>query len=62
MFQHPQTTLEQMVQSNPHTGEIMSMIQQNGGDGESLFYQVAKQRGVTDPVQFLNQVKALMPK
>ena len=61
MLQHPQTTLERMVQSNPHTGEVMNMIQQNGGNAEGLFYQVAKQKGV-DPVQFLNQIKAMMPK
>ena len=37
----------------------MQMISQNGGDGKSLFYKMAQQKGA-DPNQIIYQAKMMM--
>ena len=53
------STLQQMVQSNPHYAEVMQYISQNGGDAKAWVYNILNQRG-KDVNQFVNQVKGML--
>ena len=55
---NPQSA-QQMVQNDPRIQQIMQMISQNGGDGKSLFYKMAQQKGA-DPNQIIYQAKMMM--
>lgn len=50
---NPQLMLQSMMERNPQMKQLMTMINQNGGDPKKLFYEVAKQRGI-NPDQILN--------
>ena len=53
---NPQAFITQMANTNPELQNVMRMVQNNGGDARSLFYQMARERGV-DPEYILNQLK-----
>ena len=44
------------IRNTPEMKNILDMVQQNGGDAQSLFYQLAAQKGV-DPNIILNMFK-----
>lgn len=44
-----------MAQNNPQMQQVMSVIQQNGGNAKQAFYNMAQQRGV-DPNVILQQL------
>ena len=45
-----------MLENNPKTKPAMDYIQQHGGNPETAFYTLAKEKGA-DPNQVLKQVK-----
>ena len=53
---NPQALLENMIKQNPQMRNVMNIIQQNGGDPKTAFYNTAKQKGI-DPQQILNMLK-----
>lgn len=55
---NPQAMLQNMMMQNPQLKQAMDWIQQNGGNTESAFYALAKQRGY-DPNAVLNALKQL---
>lgn len=42
--------------SDSQIGQVMNVVQQNGGDAKQAFYNLAKQKGV-DPNDILNQLR-----
>ena len=54
----PTMAINQMAQSNPQMQQVMQIIQQNGGDAKSAFYNLARQKGV-DPNMILQQLQNL---
>ena len=44
------------INSMPEMKNILNMVQQNGGNAQQLFYQLAEQKGV-DPNQILDMFK-----
>ena len=57
--QHPQETINQMVQSNPQMQQVMQYVQQNGGDARAAFFALARQKGV-DPNAIIQQVRGMI--
>ena len=55
---NPQAAMQQILQNDPRTKQVMDYVNQNGGDPKTLFYQLAQQKGV-DPDAFLNQIKGM---
>ena len=53
---NPQMAIPQMFQNDPRIGQIINMINQNGGNGKALFYQIAQQKGL-DPDTALSQIQ-----
>ena len=53
---NPQAMLAQMAQSNPQIGQVMQLINQNGGDPQKAFYALCKQRNV-NPDEILGMLK-----
>ena len=53
---NPQALLQSMVQQNPQMREVMNIIQQNGGDPKTAFYNLAKQKGI-NPDEIINMLK-----
>lgn len=53
---NPMQMIQNMAQTNPQVKQAMDYIEQNGGDMQSAFYKLAKERGV-DPNQVLNMLK-----
>lgn len=53
---NPNTTMQNLISTNPQIKSVMDYINQNGGDARSAFYNLAAQRGV-DPNTILNQLK-----
>lgn len=51
----PMGAINQMAQNNPQMQQVMSVIQQNGGNAKQAFYNMAQQRGV-DPNVILQQL------
>ena len=51
--------LQEMLQNNPKTQEVVDYINQNGGNPEQVFYQTAQKRGV-DPQVYINQANQLL--
>lgn len=45
----------QMLSNNPQLKQVMSFIQQNGGDPKQAFYNYAQQVGV-NPQDIINQL------
>ena len=48
-----------MAQSDDRMKQVMDVINQNGGDAKTAFYNMAKQKGV-NPDDIINQVKSIM--
>ena len=57
--QNPMAALQQMAQSDSRVQQVMSVIQQNGGDAKSTFYKMAQQKGV-DPNTIIQQLQQMM--
>ena len=53
---NPQAMLSQMMQNNPNYKQVMSYIQQNGGDPKTAFYKMAEEKGI-DPNTILSQLQ-----
>ena len=53
---NPNMLMQQLAQNNPQLQQTLNYINQNGGNAERLFYDMAKQKGV-DPNTILNQLK-----
>ena len=53
---NPQALMQSMMSKNPQMKQAMDLIQQNGGDAKTAFYNLAKQKGV-NPDDILNQLK-----
>ena len=53
---NPQAMMNQLAQNNPQIRQIMSLVNQNGGDPKKAFYQLAQQKGV-NPDEVLNMLK-----
>ena len=53
---NPNMMLQQMAQTNPTVQQAMNYVNQNGGNAQQAFYQLAQQMGV-DPMTVLNQLK-----
>lgn len=49
---NPQALLSQMMQNNPQLKQVMTLVQQSGGDPKAAFYTLANQRGI-DPDAFI---------
>ena len=43
---NPKMMLQQMMQNNPQMKMVMDYVNQNGGDPEKAFYQMAQEKGV----------------
>ncbi len=55
---NPQALMMTLMQSKPEYQQVMTYIQQNGGDARTAFYNMAAQKGV-DPEQVLSKVRSL---
>lgn len=53
---NPQQTMENILFNNPNFQQVMSFINQNGGDAKSAFYNLAAQKGV-NPEDVLKQLR-----
>ena len=53
---NPNALMNKLIQSNPRLKAAYNMVQQNGGNAKTLFYQLAQQKGI-DPNSILNQFK-----
>ena len=53
---NPQALLQNMIQQNPQMRNVMNIVQQNGGDPKTAFYNLAKQKGI-NPDEILNMLK-----
>ena len=52
----PNAAMQNILFTDPRFQEIVTYINQNGGDAKSAFYNMAAQKGV-DPNSILNQLK-----
>ena len=50
-----QMLFTQLLGQNPQIKQVMDYINSNGGDGKSLYYSLAREKGV-DPEQFLAEL------
>ena len=50
-----QDYITQMISKNPNASRIFQAIQNNNGNFQNAFYELAKEKGVT-PEQFLSKV------
>ena len=57
--QNPIAALQNMAMSMPEIQEVLSIIQQNGGDAQKAFYAEAQRRGA-DPMIPLQQAQSMM--
>lgn len=53
---NPEAALQSMAQTNPQLGEVLKMINQNGGNAEKLYYAKCQEKNI-DPNIIINQVK-----
>lgn len=53
---NPNQAMQQLLSTNPMCKNVMTYINQNGGDARTAFYNMAAQKGV-DPNTILNQLK-----
>lgn len=53
---NPQLMLQQMAQNNPQLRQVMSIVQQSGGDPKAAFYKMAQEKGI-DPDQILSMLR-----
>ena len=56
MAQNPQLALNQILMNNPNINLIMELIKNNGGNLQTAFYNLAKQKGL-DPQVVLNELR-----
>lgn len=56
MAQNPQLVLNQLLSNNPQLSSAFDLIRANGGNLQSTFYNLAKQKGV-NPQDVLNLLK-----
>lgn len=49
--------VNQTVNNNPQIKQVMEYINQNGGDPQTAFYKLAKEKGV-DPNEILKQASS----
>lgn len=47
-----------ILQNDPRTKQVLDLVNQNGGNAESVFYSMAKQMNV-DPNTILNQINSM---
>ena len=55
---NPTAAVNQMAMNDPRMQQVMQVINQNGGDAKTAFYNLARQRGV-NPEDILNQIRGL---
>ena len=55
---NPQGMIQQMLQNDPRTQQVMDYVNKNGGNAQQLFYQMAQQKGI-DPNVIINQIKSM---
>lgn len=48
--------LKQMLSTNPKLKQVMDYVNANGGDAQSAFYKMAKEKGI-DPEEVLSQLR-----
>ena len=48
--------LKQMLSTNPTLKQVMDYVNANGGDAQSAFYKMAKEKGI-DPEEVLSQLR-----
>ena len=53
---NPDETMKELLCNNPSFRQIMTYINQNGGDARTAFYNMAAQKGV-NPDSILNQLR-----
>lgn len=53
---NPQAMLQSMIQNNPQMRQVMTLINQSGGDPKAAFYKLAQEKGI-DPQQILDMLK-----
>ena len=53
---NPQEMMSQVMQTNPQMRNVMSYINQSGGDPKRAFYRMAQEKGV-DPDEILNMIR-----
>jgi hypothetical protein len=53
---NPMNWFKEQLQSNPQMKQVMDIVNENGGDAKTAFYNECKKRGA-DPDQVLQQVK-----
>lgn len=53
---NPQAMLNNMLSQNPQMQQVMSYINQNGGNAQQAFYKMAQEKGV-NPDEILNLLK-----
>lgn len=53
---NPNAMLQMLAQTNPVVQQAMTYVNQNGGNAQQAFYNLAQQKGV-DPMAVLNQLK-----
>ena len=58
MAKDPMGAINQIAMRNPQMQQVMSVINQNGGNAQQAFYNMAQQRGV-DPNVILQQLNNL---
>ena len=56
---NPMAMMQQMAGNNPQMRQVMQLVNQNGGDAKTAFYNLAREKGV-DPEQILSQVRGMM--
>lgn len=54
--QNPQAAINQLSQSDPRLQQVMQVVNQNGGDAKTAFYNMAKQKGI-DPNTVISQLR-----
>ena len=54
--QNPQAMMNQLLNNNPNTRQVMDLINAAGGDPQKAFYQLAEQKGI-NPEEILNMLK-----
>ena len=52
---NPQQMFQTMLSQNPQMKQVMDYVQQSGGDPQTAFYKLAKEKGV-DPNQILKML------
>lgn len=53
---NPQAMLQMLIQNNPQMRQVMTLINQSGGDPKAAFYKLAQEKGI-DPQQILDMLK-----